>query len=97
VKNWKVFVASSLNMVAIRMRVVLDVVFHAMYVRNSSVNDLLSRGIYLFILENVLSHVISVRNHSTNEVISRGMYVYILENVLTHVVFVTNVLVFLIS
>jgi len=79
------------------IRVMLDVVFHAIYVRSSSVNDLLSRGIYVCTLENVLSYVTSVRNRSMNEVISRGIYVYIPENVLTHVMFVTNVLVCLIS
>jgi len=81
----------------IHVRVVLDVVFHVIYVRSSSVNDLLSRGIYVCTLENALSCVISVRNLSMNEVISRGTYVYIPENVLTRVIFVTNVLVCLIS
>jgi large-conductance mechanosensitive channel len=97
VKNWKTFVVCRLNLVASHIRVVLDVVFHAIYVRNSSVNDLLSRGIYVCILENALSCVISVRNRSMNKAISRGIYVYIPENVLTHVIFVTNVLEFLIS
>jgi len=81
----------------IHIRVMLDVVFRVVYVRSSSVNDLLSRGIYVCTLENALSCVISVTNRSMNEVISRDIYVYIPENVLTHVIFVTNVLVCLIS